>query len=128
MIVGLLFLKMKMNPDLADDVESIDGIRGFVKDFNNLIVPLNDLEEEEINILQSQQVPQINEEMQKLKIGEYVSIIDGVHKDRYGIIEGTRNGKIEVRLRSEYIDTHDSIDPEYLRYLENPPEINYKVV
>jgi hypothetical protein len=33
----------------------------------------------------------------------------------------------QVRLRSEYRDSQDSIEVEHLRYLENPPEVNYKV-
>jgi ribosomal protein L24 len=38
----------------------------------------------------------------KLRIGEYVSVVGGRHKGKYGIVEGTSNGKVEVRRRGMF--------------------------
>lgn len=128
MVAGLLLIKTKMNPEVADMIEATPNVRGFVRDPNGLVLPLTFAEEEEVEKLQAEVVPELSAEVKKLKIGEYVSIIGGRHEGKYGIIEGTSNGRIEVRLRNEYKDNHDSIDLEHLRYLENPPEKNYKTM
>lgn len=128
MIPGVVFVKMRMNPDLADDMESSSGVNRLATNEFNLVVPLDEVEAEEISIFQQQPPPTIDEEMSLLQIGEYVSVVDGQHKGKYGIIEGTRSGDIQVRLRSEYRDSVVNIDVHHLRYLQEPPEVNYKVV
>jgi len=127
MIPGVVFVKMQMNPDLADDMESSSGVNRFATNEFNLVVPLDEVEAEEIAVFQQQPAPTIDEEMSLLQIGEYVSVVDGQHKGKYGIIEGTRSGDIQVRLRSEYRDSVVNIDVHHLRYLQEPPEVNYKV-
>lgn len=97
MIPGLLFVKTAMSADIADDIESVSGVRGFVKDLHGLVVPLSEDEVSELDVLRAQEEPVMDEEVSKLRIGEYVSVVGGRHQGKYGIIEGTSNGKIEVR-------------------------------
>lgn len=41
MAPGLVYLKTKMDPDLADDIEGMKMVYGFLKNQNNLILPLS---------------------------------------------------------------------------------------
>jgi transcription antitermination factor NusG len=41
LIPGLVYLKTKMNPDIADDLERIHGIYGFTKSLNSFVQPLS---------------------------------------------------------------------------------------
>jgi hypothetical protein len=57
-----------------------------------------------------------------MKKDEYVSVVSGPKKGRYGILMGAKNGKLEVCIRSEYKDDWDTFDFDQLRYLADPPE------
>ncbi|KAJ1425865.1 hypothetical protein B484DRAFT_480232, partial [Ochromonadaceae sp. CCMP2298] len=128
MIPGLVFVKMRMDPDIADDVEGVPNVRGFLKSPHGLVLPLSDEEALEVEKLQAKEAPALTEEMSQLRIGEYCSVVGGKHEGKYGIIEGTSKGRIMVRLRSEYKDNNDFIEVENLRYLADPPEVNYKTM
>jgi transcription antitermination factor NusG len=41
MIPGLLYLKMKMGPDVADDIENSDNVYGFAKK-NGIVLPISE--------------------------------------------------------------------------------------
>ena len=96
LIPGLLFIKTKMSASIADDYEEINGIRGFVRNKNGLVVPLNEVEVSELQVMKTMKPAELDEEMKRLHIGCYVSVVDGRHKGRYGIIEGTSYGQILV--------------------------------
>lgn len=98
MIPGLVFVRTTMNAEVADMIEGIDGVRGFLKGRNGRVAPLSESELSELDVLRSQQFPELDEEARRLRIGDYVSIVGGRHTGRYGIIEGASDGKIQVLL------------------------------
>jgi transcription antitermination factor NusG len=97
MVPGLLFVKMPMNADIADATESVDGVRGFTKDNKGRVVPLSEAEVLQLEAMRAQQVPPLDAEAERLRIGDYVSVVGGVYEGKYGIIEGAFNGKIQVQ-------------------------------
>lgn len=101
MAPGLVYVKTKMNPDLADDIESIKGVYAFLKNPNNLIVPLSPAEGESIEVMRDRETAVIDPELMLMKKDEYVSVVSGPRKGRYGILMGAKNGKLEVQK-----DTH----------------------
>jgi transcription antitermination factor NusG len=124
MAPGLVYMKTKMDPDLADDIEGMKMVYGFLKNPNNLILPLSRGEGEDIEIMKERHKAgaQIDPELLLMKKDEYVSVVAGPNKGRYGILQGAKNGKLEVCLRSEYKDSYDEFDINELRYLAEPPE------
>jgi transcription antitermination factor NusG len=99
MAPGLVYIKTKMNPDLADDIESIKGVYAFLKNPNNLIVPLSKAEGDSIEVMRDRNTAVIDPELMLMKKDEYVSVVSGPRKGRYGILMGAKNGKLEVTLR-----------------------------
>lgn len=125
---GVVYLKMKMNLKLADIVTDIAGIYGFSKrNEKNAVLPVNPEDSIELDQLKSKPIPSLKPEHVKMRKEEYVSVVEGERKGRYGILMGARNGKIEVCLRSEFKDEYDYFDIDDLEYLENPPEKKWKV-
>lgn len=98
MAPGLVYIKTKMNPDLADDIESIKGVYAFLKNPNNLIVPLSKAEGESIEVMRDRNTAVIDPELMLMKKDEYVSVVSGPRKGRYGILMGAKNGKLEARF------------------------------
>jgi len=121
-IPGLIFVKTKMDPDIADDIEKLLGYAYFIKNNNNIVVPLNKDEGANADVVASLPEKVLPAEMSKLKKGEYVSIISGLYKGQYGIMNTVRNGRIEVVLRSEYKNDYYFFEPHEVAYLANPPE------
>lgn len=98
-IPGLLYVKMKMSPDFADIIESIDGVYGFVKSGEaQLVLPLDGASEVHTNALRQQTLGAFPEEAKLLKKDDYVSIVSGAYKGAYGILTGTTGGKMDVSL------------------------------
>lgn len=124
MAPGLVYMKTKMDPDLADDIEGMKMVYGFLKNPNNLILPLSRGEGEDIEIMKEKHKAgaQIDPELLLMKKDEYVSVVSGPNKGRYGILQGVKNGKLDVCLRSEYKDSYDEFDINEVRYLAEPPE------
>ena len=56
MVPGLVYLKTKMSPDIADDLEQVQGIYGFSKNNYGIVVPLGEEEAEQIEIMKRRQV------------------------------------------------------------------------
>ena len=108
MIPGLLYVKTKMSPDIADDIERIQGIYGFSKSVSTkLVIPIEEDEAAQIEVMRAKAPLGLPDELKKIKKEDYVSIVGGEHTGRYGIVMGARGGKIEVCLRSEYKDDWD---------------------
>jgi transcription antitermination factor NusG len=123
MTPGVIYLKTKMDPDIADDIELVKGIYGLVKSANRLVLPIT---EEEGKMLESllekaMNANTLDPQFAELKRDEYVEIISGPWAGRYGILQGVRLGKLEVCLRSNYKDDFDTFDLHEVRYLANPP-------
>jgi transcription antitermination factor NusG len=97
MVPGLLFVKMPMNADIADATESVDGVRGFTKDGKGRVTPLSEAEVLQLESMRAQQPAPLDAEAERLRIGDYVSVVGGVYEGKYGIIEGAFNGKIQVQ-------------------------------
>jgi transcription antitermination factor NusG len=125
MLPGLVYLKTKMSPDIADDVEVMQGVYGFTKNVDGLIVPLTESESEQVESMIRKKPATLDPDMARMKKDEYVSIVSGNHQGRYGILMGTKNGRLEVCLRSDYKDEWDLFEPDQCRYLENPPETKW---
>lgn len=123
-VAGTVFLcTHRMSPDIADEIESVYGVYGFTKSMSNLVVPLNEIETSTIVRLKSAPPMELSPELKLVRKNGYVSITGGVHKGRYGIVLGAKNGLIEVCLRdTERKDVFVSIDPKCVQYLPNPPE------
>eukprot|EP01036_Dinobryon_divergens_P025005 gene25005-33509_t len=128
MVPGVLFIKCKMNPEIAEDLEAIQSVRYLAKNEDELVLPLSEEEEAQLEILKEEPAPELSPEVKLLRTGEYVSVISGRHAGKYGIIQGSSGGKITVLLRTEYKDYQDNIELTDLQHLPNPPEKNYKTM
>jgi transcription antitermination factor NusG len=166
---GLIFVKALMCPKVADYIESLDTVRGLLKNDRGKVVPLSEEETtqlEELIRAQAQTDARVQREVvggmdiyaegvsavgdggsvnsregaiateakkgegereELLYLGDYVSVVSGRHQGRYGIIEGMRDGRVKLRLRSEYLDVDDDVEVGDLRYLPNPPEVDHRV-
>ncbi len=85
-----------MSPDIADNIESLDNVYGLIKISKKFVVPLSEEECNGIQQLRNFSTVQLNENILKMKKDEYVTVIDGPLKGRYGILTGLKNGKLEV--------------------------------
>ena len=92
-----------MNPDIADDLESVPNLYTFSKSMTHRVVlPIDEEESDQIEMMRQKQALELPEELTYIKKEGYVSVISGDHAGRYGIVMGTKSGKVEVCLRSEY--------------------------
>jgi hypothetical protein len=118
----------KTASDIADAIENINGIYGFFKTPQQLILPLAEdegLDLETVKITWENR--KMDEDMARLKKDEYVSIVGGTHKGKYGILMGAKSGKLEVCIRNDgYKDDWDVFEASELRYLQEPPEKKWK--
>ena len=96
LVPGMIFLKTRMDPDVADDLERVPSVRGLLKNDDSLVVPLGMAEVEEVERWRVSDGPMLNEDVRKIRVGEYVSVVEGPYKGKYGIVEGTAHGRIEV--------------------------------
>ena len=126
MIPGLLYIKTKMGPDVADELEKVQGIYGFTKTSDGIVVPLGEEEANQLESMKNKDRQDLTPDIKKIKKEEYVSVVSGEHAGRYGIVMGAKAGKIEVCLRSEYKDDWDVFNVFDLRYLDKPPEKKWK--
>ena len=128
LVPGVVYLKTIMRPEIADVIENINGIYGFAKSPQQLILPLPEDEGEELEGVKIQwEGRKLNEDMARLKKDEYVSVVDGTHTGKYGILMGAKSGKLEVCIRNDgYKDDWDVFDASELRYLSEPPEKKWK--
>lgn len=97
---GRIYVKCKMDPDIADDFEEMFGTYVFEKtDFYGveLVFPLSENEGKIIEALKAQPPEQLSPELQRLRKDEYVTIIKGTYKGKYGVLRGAKKGKLEVR-------------------------------
>ena len=96
-----LFLKMKMNADIEAEATSIDGVWRFPgtsynKEFKLLPVgPHTATELEQFSSVEPVEY-ELSDEVKRLRIGDYVEIIDGPDKGHYGFILGDHDGDIRV--------------------------------
>ena len=126
MIPGLLYIKIAMGPDIADDIEKISTIYGFSKSKHGIVLPLSDEQGVSLEKIALKKESELEDEYKLMKKEEYVSVIAGDQKGRYGILQGTKRGKLEVILRGEYKDEWELFNLDELKYLENPPEKKWK--
>lgn len=128
LVPGVVYVKTIMTPEIADAFENINGIYGFFKTPQQLILPLPEEEGSDLEtIKQKWEVRQMDKDMATLKKDEYVSIVQGPHKGKYGILMGAKSGKLEVCIRNEgYKDDWDVFEASELRYLPEPPEKKWK--
>ena len=128
LIPGLVYVKSKMNPDIADDLERLQGIYGFTKTLNSFVQPLSEEQAVQLESMKGKVGFELSPEQARLRKDCYVSIVKGPHKGRYGILMGAKSGRLEVCLRSEYKDDWELFDLPDLEYLENPPEKDWKTM
>lgn len=128
MVPGLVYLKTRMSPDIADDLEQVQGIYGFSKNQYGIVVPMTGGDAEQIENLKLRQVKALPPELLKMKKEEYVTVVEGPHKGKYGILMGAKKGRLEVCLRSDYRDEWDLFNVDELRYLAEPPEKKWKTM
>ena len=128
LVPGVVYVKTIMTPEIADAIENINGIYGFFKTPQQLILPLAEdegLDLETVKITWENR--KMDEDMARLKKDEYVSIVGGTHKGKYGILMGAKSGKLEVCIRNDgYKDDWDVFEASELRYLQEPPEKKWK--
>ena len=55
MTPGLVYLKLIMNPDVADDLEMIKGVYGFVKNAHRLVLPISEEEGRTLEAIQQRE-------------------------------------------------------------------------
>ena len=55
MTPGLVYLKLVMNPDVADDLETIKGVYGFVKNSHRLVLPISEEEGRTLEAIQQRE-------------------------------------------------------------------------
>lgn len=122
LIPGLVYIKTKMNYEIADDIESFNHVYGFSKTRSGIVLPLPKTEAGSLEDIAVRSEKQMDEKYNLLKKDEYVSIVKGPHEGKYGILQGTKRGKLEVILRGDYKDEWDLFDLKEVEYLENPPE------
>lgn len=122
LIPGLVYIKTKMNYEIADDIESFNNVYGFSKTRSGIVLPLPKNEAGSLEDIAVRSEKQMDEKYSLLKKDEYVSIVNGPHEGKYGILQGTKKGKLEVILRGDYKDEWDLFDLKEVEYLENPPE------
>jgi transcription antitermination factor NusG len=127
MVPGLIYLKTIMGPDIADDLEGIKNVYGFTKNAAGLVLPLSHEEGKNLEQMRERTGQDLDPDVLKMKKDEYVTVIDGRHKGRYGILIGAKGGRLEVCLRSDYKDEWDVFDARELRYLAEPPEKKWNV-
>ena len=97
---GTIYVKTKMSPDIADDLEQIDGFYGFPKNLYRKVLPIDEEHENELEIMRNMTAnePIIDPEIAKIKKEDYVTIVSGLHAGKYGILMGAKGGKFEVRM------------------------------
>ena len=122
MLPALTFVKAPMSPMIADSIESVYGVKGFMKNKYGFVVPLDEVEAEELEYGQANYKITLTEDQLRFRKGEYVEIIAGVSKGEHGIIQGIELGRIVVLIRREgERDILQSFPLNELRYLANPP-------
>jgi hypothetical protein len=127
MMPGVLYVKMRMSPEIAQLIEDMPTVYTISRSRDGFVIPLSDEEGntlEGIALRKSDIVESIEDhkDFDLIKKDEYVSIINGVHMGKYGIVHGTRRGKLEVILRGDYKDDWDLFELNEVKYLANPPE------
>lgn len=122
MLPALTFVKTPMSPMIADSIESVYGVKGFMKNKYGFVVPLDEVEAEELEYGQANYKITLTEDQLRFRKGEYVEIIAGVSKGEHGIIQGIELGRIVVLIRREgERDILQSFPLNELRYLADPP-------
>ena len=130
MMPGTVYVSSCMSPDIADEIESLPGVLGLVKNKDGLVVPLTTIDQMKITVWsQRQAVMNDLEHTRLIKKDSYVSVVAGPFAGRYGICTGVGGGQVDVSLREERKnDEFVSLDARHLRYLENPPEKKWQEV
>ena len=122
MLPALTFVKTPMSPMIADSIEGIYGVKGFMKNKYGYVVPLDEIEAAELEYGQANYKITLTEDQLRFRKGEYVEIVLGASKGEHGIIEGIELGRIVVRIRREgERDILQSFPLNELRYLVDPP-------
>ena len=94
---GLMYLKVKMDPDVADAIESVEGVIRFERTQNTkLVMPLPVKQGENLEAIRSNTIRDLPLETKKMKKNDYVSVISGIHEGRYGILSASKAGLFEV--------------------------------
>ena len=87
-----------MDPDVADVIESVEGVIRFVRTQNTkLVMPLPVKQGENLETIRSNLIRDLPLETKKMKKNDYVSVISGIHIGRYGILSASKAGLFEVR-------------------------------
>ena len=86
-----------MDPDVADVIESVEGVIRFVRTQNTkLVMPLPVKQGENLEAIRSNTIRDLPLETKKMKKNDYVSVISGIHIGRYGILSASKAGLFEV--------------------------------
>lgn len=124
-----VFIKCKMSPDIAEEIESVEGVRGMMKMPEGFVAPMDQEQQKMIEEMVATPPPEMPVYMKEIQMGEYVSIVGGTEAGKYGIVEGVQSNRLAVRVRSEgKEDTIESIAITDVRYLPNPPEKHYRLL
>lgn len=75
----------------------MNGVYGFTKtNTAGVVLPIETSQSEMLEEMKNTAVIELSPEQLQMKKEEYVSVIKGPQSGRYGILMGTRNGKLEV--------------------------------
>ena len=96
LIPGLLYIKTKMGPDIADEIEKVNGVYGFTKTADSIVLPLSESDAEQLEGMKSKAKMELTDDLKLMRKEEYVSVVEGSHSGRYGILMGAKNGRLEV--------------------------------
>lgn len=124
---GLVYVKARMDPEVADALESITFVVRLPKNQKTqLVSPLTPEQGADLERARQLMVTDLDPETQKIRKDEYVSVVSGLHLGKYGVVTGTKAGKLEVLLRGGFADEQATLEPEQVRYLADPPEKKIK--
>lgn len=100
---GVVYIKAKMDPDIADDMESLPGVVRLVRDSETkLVLPLSMSQGSDLEAARSTQRTELNEELRQLKKDDYVTVVAGEYAGHYGLLKTMRSGRFEVGLRYQF--------------------------
>jgi transcription antitermination factor NusG len=103
LLSGLIYIKAKMCPEVADFIENQKNVYGLTKNIEGLTLPISAEEAMELDKLKAENADELDVDIMRMKKDEYVSVVSGTHAGKYGILNGIRKGRAEVFVHIQYI-------------------------
>jgi transcription antitermination factor NusG len=87
LLAGLVYVKTRMNPDVADDIESIPGVYGLsMSQPHSFVTPLGAAQTQQLESMRNKTLFDLSPEQKLIKKDGYVSIVSGTYEGSVSLL------------------------------------------